>query len=87
MMTFSEFIFSKFKSYSHGHDFTHEEVDGLYYKKEDYEKALEKFDDYKFKQHLKGLKNEKGNELAGRTIKRNRSGRLSQRGKSSICAF
>lgn len=84
MMTFSDFIFKKFKSFSHGHEHTHEEVDGLYYTIADYNRALEKYDDYKFNQHLKGLKHEKGDELAGRNIKRNSSNRLSQRGKSSI---
>ena len=59
MMTFSEFIYSKFKSFSHGHDMTHEEIDGLWYRKEDYEKALERYDDYKFNNHLKGLKDER----------------------------
>ncbi len=68
--TFEQFIESRFKSFSHGHEWTHEEIDGLYYRKEDYELALEKYADYEWSQFsnkiFKGSKNEKGNELAWR---------------------
>lgn len=47
--TFEQFINEKFKSFSHGHDWTHEEIDGLYYRKEDYELALEKYAAYEWK--------------------------------------
>lgn len=87
-LSFTEFLESKFKSFSHGHDFTHEEVNGLYYLKEDYELAQDLYIDYEWnvfiKKLAKELPREKGNELDRSTIKRNSSGRLSQRGKSSI---
>ena len=73
MMTFEQFLYAKFKSYSHGHEYHQIEVDGLWYDLRDYENALDKYEDYKFNFYLKGLKNEKGNELAGRKFLSNRS--------------
>lgn len=68
--TFEQFINEKFKSFSHGHDWTHEEIDGLYYTKDDYQLALEKYADYEWSQFsktiFKGSSNEKSNELARR---------------------
>ena len=68
-MSFSEFIYKNFKSFSHGHDWHHEEVNGLFYNRNDYDKAVEQYDDYQFKLFLGG-QNEKSNELARGTIKR-----------------
>ena len=82
-MSFTEFLEQRFKSFSHGHDMTHEEVNGLWYKKEDYELAQDLYIDYEWNVFIKKLtkefKHEKGNELDRSTIERNCSRRLSQR--------
>ncbi len=67
LVSFDEFINLKYKSFSHGNEYFHEEVNGLWYKKEDYERAINAYEEYRckvFVQALMGGQDEKGNELA-----------------------